>query len=128
MLIGMGTGVQVSINMGRRDFKRSEQVLGNGFFMMVVVGILVTGIGFAIKTPMLKLFGATAETIKYAQDYLGIILLGSVFQLVGFGLNNVIRAEGNAKIAMFSMLYSFLRVWSAIRYRRHLDAKHHYSG
>jgi putative MATE family efflux protein len=106
MLIGMGTGVQVSINMGRRDFKRSEQVLGNGFFMMVVVGILVTGIGFAIKTPMLKLFGATAETIKYAQDYLGIILLGSVFQLVGFGLNNVIRAEGNAKIAMFSMLVS----------------------
>lgn len=106
MLIGMGTGVQVSINMGRKDFKRSEHVLGNGFFMMIAVGILVTGIGFAIKTPMLKLFGATQETIKYAQEYLNIILLGSVFQLVGFGLNNVIRAEGNARIAMLSMLLS----------------------
>ncbi|MFA6127465.1 MAG: MATE family efflux transporter [Bacteroidales bacterium] len=106
MLIGMGSGVQISINMGRKDYGRAEKVLGNGLFMMVLVGILVSGIGFAIKTPMLKLFGATQETIHYAQDYLNIILLGSVFQLVGFGLNNVIRAEGNARIAMLSMLLS----------------------
>jgi putative MATE family efflux protein len=106
MLIGMGSGVQVSINMGRKDYVRAEKVLGNGFFMMITVGILVSCIGFAIKTPMLKLFGATPETIKYAQEYLNIILLGSVFQLVGFGLNNVIRAEGNARIAMLSMLLS----------------------
>lgn len=106
MLIGMGSGVQISINMGRKDYNRAEKVLGNGLFMMVLVGILVSGIGFAIKTPMLKLFGATPETIKYAQDYLNIILLGSVFQLIGFGLNNVIRAEGNARIAMLSMLLS----------------------
>jgi putative MATE family efflux protein len=106
MLIGMGTGVQVSINMGRKDFVRAERVLGNGFFMMIAVGILVSVIGFLIKTPMLRLFGATRETIGYAQEYLNIILLGSVFQLVGFGLNNVIRAEGNAKIAMLSMLLS----------------------
>ena len=106
MLIGMGTGVQVSINMGRKDFARAEKVLGNGFFMMLLVGILVTGIGFIIKTPMLKLFGATEETIGYAQEYLNIILLGSVLQIAGFGLNNVIRAEGNARIAMLSMLLS----------------------
>lgn len=106
MLIGMGSGVQVSINMGRKDYARAGKVLGNGFFMMVVAGLLVSGIGFAIKTPMLKLFGATPETIRYAQEYLNIILLGSVLQLVGFGLNNVIRAEGNARIAMLSMLLS----------------------
>jgi putative MATE family efflux protein len=72
----------------------------------VAVGLLVSVIGFLIKTPMLRLFGATAETIGYAQEYLNIILLGSVLQLVGFGLNSVIRAEGNARIAMMSMLLS----------------------
>jgi len=106
MLVGMGAGVQISINLGRRDYKRAEKVLGNGLFMMVFTGIFVSILGFAIKTPMLKLFGATSETIGYAQDYLNIILSGSVFQLVGFGLNNIIRAEGNAKIAMLSMLLS----------------------
>ena len=106
MLIGMGTGVQVSINMGRKDFSRAERVLGNGFFLMIVMGLLVTFLGFAIKGPMLKAFGATQETIGYAQDYLNIILMGVLFQTIGFGLNNVIRAEGNARIAMISMLLS----------------------
>ncbi|HBB91700.1 MAG: MATE family efflux transporter [Bacteroidetes bacterium GWF2_49_14] len=106
MLIGMGAGVQVSINMGRKDFSRAEKVLGNGVFLMVVVGLLVTFLGFMIKGPMLRAFGATDETIRYAQDYLNIILIGVVFQMIGFGLNNIIRAEGNARIAMLSMLLS----------------------
>ena len=37
-----------------------------------------------------------------------IIVLGSVFQIVGFGLNNMIRGEGNPKIAMLTMLISVL--------------------
>ncbi|MFO7617337.1 MAG: MATE family efflux transporter [Bacteroidales bacterium] len=106
MLIGMGAGVQVSINMGRKDFSRAEKVLGTGLFLMVTVGLLVTFIGFAIKGPMLKMFGATEETVGYAQDYLNIILWGVVFHVIGFSLNNVIRAEGNARIAMLSMLLS----------------------
>ncbi|WP_299577039.1 MATE family efflux transporter [uncultured Sunxiuqinia sp.] len=106
MLIGIGAGVLVSINMGRRDMDRAERVLGNSFTMMILVSGLIMLIGFAIKIPMLKLFGATPETIEYANDYLNIILLGVVFQVVGFSLNNVIRSEGNAKIAMYSMLLS----------------------
>lgn len=106
MLIGIGAGVLVSINMGRRDMERAERVLGNSFIMMILVSGLIMLIGFAIKIPMLKLFGATPETIEYANDYLNIILLGAVFQVVGFSLNNVIRSEGNAKIAMYSMLLS----------------------
>jgi putative MATE family efflux protein len=106
MLIGMGAGVQVSINMGRKDFTRAEKVLGNGVFLMIVVGLFVTFLGFLIKGPMLRIFGATDETIRYAQDYLNIILIGVIPQMIGFGLNNIIRAEGNARIAMLSMLLS----------------------
>ena len=51
-------------------------------------------------------FGATDETFRYANDYLNIITLGIVFQVVGFSLNNVIRSEGNARIAMWSMILS----------------------
>ncbi|MGQ7869138.1 MATE family efflux transporter [Sunxiuqinia sp. sy24] len=106
MLIGIGAGVLVSINMGRRDVDKAERVLGNSFIMMILVSGVIMAIGFLIKRPMLELFGATAETIEYANDYLNIILLSTVFQVVGFSLNNVIRSEGNAKIAMYSMLLS----------------------
>lgn len=104
MLIGIGAGVRISINMGKREFNHAERVLGNSFVLMIIVGILVTVIGFAVKTPMLRSFGANDQTIGYAQDYLNIILLGSLFQVVGFSLNNIIRSEGSPRNAMLSML------------------------
>ncbi|MBW8325661.1 MAG: MATE family efflux transporter [Prolixibacteraceae bacterium] len=106
MLIGIGAGVLVSINMGKRDMEKAERVLGSSFLLMLLVSVLITVIGFSIKGPMLQSFGATAETIGYANDYLNIILAGTVFQVVGFSLNNIIRAEGNARTAMYSMLIS----------------------
>ncbi len=106
MLIGIGAGVLVSINLGRRNHERAEQTLGTGFLLMILVSLLIMIIGFSIKTPMLRSFGATETTLQYANDYLDIILLGVVFQVVGFSLNNIIRSEGNVKIAMYSMLIS----------------------
>ncbi len=106
MLIGIGAGVLVSIYMGRRDIDKAERVLGNSFMLMILVSGLISLIGFLIKDPMLRSFGATPETIEYANDYLDIILVGVIFQVVGFSLNNVIRSEGNARIAMYSMLLS----------------------
>lgn len=106
MLIGIGAGVNVSISMGQKDHKKAERFLGNGFVLMILISILVSIIGFVIKTPVLHLFGATEETIAYAQDYLNIILFGTVFQVIGFGMNNIIRSEGNARISMYSMLLS----------------------
>jgi len=106
MLIGIGAGVLVSINMGKRDMDKAEKVLGSSFLLMLLVSVVITVIGFSLKGPMLRSFGATAETIQYANDYLDIILAGVVFQVVGFSLNNIIRAEGNARIAMYSMLIS----------------------
>ncbi len=106
MLVGIGSGVNISIAMGQKKPERAQKFLGNGLVLMVIVSLFVTVLGFIIKTPVLKMFGATAETISYAQEYLNIILLGTVFQVIGFGMNNIIRSEGNARISMYSMLLS----------------------
>ena len=106
MLIGIGAGVLVSINLGKHEQNKAEQVLGTSFLLMLLVAVVITIIGFSIKGPLLRSFGATAETIGYANDYLDIILAGTVFQVVGFSLNNIIRSEGNAHTAMLSMLIS----------------------
>ena len=84
LLIGIGAGVLVSINMGKKDIDKAERVLGNSFVLMILVSGLITLIGFTVKGPMLRSFGATAETIGYANDYLDIILMGVIFQVVGF--------------------------------------------
>ena len=72
MLIGIGSGVIISINLGKRDMNKAEKVLGSSFLLMILVSVLITIIGFSIKGPLLRLFGATAETLNYANDYLNI--------------------------------------------------------
>ena len=103
MLIGMGAGVRVSLNLGKQKFKRAEKVLGNAFVMMIIVALFITVLGFVIKRPLLHFFGVGEATFNYADDYLSIILIGSVFNITGYSLNNIIRSEGNAKTAMISI-------------------------
>jgi len=106
MLIGIGTGVYVSINMGRKQMDRAEQTLGTGFSLMLVVSFVIMAATYILKEPILRSFGSTEETFQYANDYLNIILAGTPFMVIGFSLNNVIRSEGNARIAMVSMILS----------------------
>ncbi len=106
MLIGIGTGVLVSINLGKKDFNAAEKTIGTGFLLMILVSVTVMIVTYILKEPILRSFGSTPETFTYANDYLNIILAGTLFMVVGFSLNNVIRSEGNARIAMFSMIIS----------------------
>ncbi|MCF6357591.1 MAG: MATE family efflux transporter [Draconibacterium sp.] len=106
MLIGIGTGVYVSINLGKKDIDGAEKTLGTGFFLMITVSAIIMVVTYLLKEPILRSFGANDETFKYANDYLNIILGGTAFMVIGFSLNNVIRSEGNAKIAMVSMIIS----------------------
>ncbi len=106
MMVGMGAGVRISLNLGKKDFDRAEKVLGNSFVLMIIVSALITAIGFAISDPLLGFFGINAETYGYAKEYLNIILAGAVFNVVGYALNNLIRSEGSANVAMISMLLS----------------------
>ena len=106
MLIGIGAGVCVSINLGKRQMERAEQTLGTGFALMILVSFLIMIITYLLKETILRSFGSTEETFRYANDYLNIVLAGTPFMTIGFSLNNIIRSEGNARIAMMSMIIS----------------------
>lgn len=60
--------------------------------------------GLIFLKKILILFGASSRVLPYAFDYMKIILSGSVFLAIGTGMNNFIRAEGNPKTAMNTML------------------------
>jgi putative MATE family efflux protein len=106
MLIGIGTGVLVSINLGKKNIEMAEKTIGTGFSLMILVSVAVMIVTYLLKEPVLHSFGSTPETFQYANDYLNIILAGTPFMVIGFSLNNVIRSEGNARIAMISMILS----------------------
>ncbi|MBS4537662.1 MATE family efflux transporter [Clostridium sp. D2Q-11] len=104
MLIGIGATSLISIKLGEDKKDEAEKILGNGTFLLIIIALIVSALGLIFLNPLLKLFGASETVLPYSKAYLQIILAGSVFQTIGFGMNNFIRAEGNPKIAMFTML------------------------
>ncbi|HOK03560.1 MAG TPA: MATE family efflux transporter, partial [Spirochaetota bacterium] len=104
MLFGIGAAILISIELGKGNKEKAEFILGNTLFLMVASSLILTIIGFVIKEKLLSSFGATRATLNYADKYLSIILAGTIFALTGFGINTAIRAEGNARISMNSML------------------------
>jgi putative MATE family efflux protein len=108
MLIGLGGGALISIRLGEKKQPAAEQVLGNVLLLLVGVALAVSLLGLLWLDPLLRLFGASQAALPYAHDYSQIIVFGAIFQIVSFGLNAAIRAEGNPKIAMFTMLIGVL--------------------
>ena len=108
MLIGFGAAALVSIRLGERKKEEAERVLGNAFVLLIAVSLLLTAVGLVALDPLLRLFGASAESAPYARDYLQVLVAGSLFQAIGFGLNALIRGEGNPRVAMYTMLIGAL--------------------
>ena len=108
LLTGLGATSLVSIKLGEQKKDEAEKVVGNALSMLIIIDIIITVGGLIFLTPILKVFGASDAVLPFARDYMAIILAGSVFQAIGFGMNNFIRAEGNPKKAMFTMLISAL--------------------
>ena len=108
MLVGVGASTLLSIRLGEHEHEAAEKLLGNGFILLIIFGLLPTVVGLPLLEPMLVLFGATPDILGYAVDYTRIILIGNVGASVGFGMNNFVRAEGSPRMAMVAMLISAL--------------------
>lgn len=101
---GMGGAPLASIRLGAGDRKGAEAILGSAVSMLVTMALVLT-VGFSVfQRPLLLAFGASADTIGYATDYLTIYLLGTIFVQLSLGLNTFISAQGKAMPAMCSVL------------------------
>lgn len=103
-LFGTGGAPLCSIERGRGNVKEAEMIMGNSFFMIVVCGILLTIVGLIFKKPLLFLLGASQETFFYADQYVSIYLFGSVFVMIGLGMNSFINSQGFGRIGMMTVL------------------------
>ncbi|MDD3169192.1 MAG: MATE family efflux transporter, partial [Eubacteriales bacterium] len=106
MLIGIGATALISIKLGQQRREEAEQILGTAFAMTIVMGIGISIIILPFLDPILRFLGATPDVFGYAKQFASVILIGTVFQFISFGLNNIIRAEGNPVISMATMLFS----------------------
>jgi putative MATE family efflux protein len=103
-LFGMGGAPLCSIERGRGNEAEAEKIMGNSFVLMVVFGLVLTVLGLVFKKPMLYLFGASDLTYPYADQFISIYLLGTVFVMTGLGMNSFINSQGFGTVGMMTVL------------------------
>ena len=104
MLFSTGGGPLFSISRGEGNEKKAERIMGTCMSMLVLVGVMLTALMFVFKEPLLYLLGASADTFPYANEYLSIYLIGTVFVMISLGMNAFINAQGFSRIGMFTVL------------------------
>ena len=101
---GAGGAPLAAIALGKGDRNSAEKILGNAVAMLTVSAILLAVVFTIFMEPVLYLFGASTATIGYAESYLSVYLLGTLFVQYSVGLNTYISCQGHAKTAMLSVL------------------------
>ena len=102
-LCGMGGAPLCSIHRGKGEIKEAEDVMGNSFTLLLLFGAALTALCLLFRKPILYLFGASDVTFPYADDYLTIYLLGTVFVMIGLGMNPFINSQGFGRIGMMTV-------------------------
>lgn len=102
-LCGMGGAPLCSIHRGKGENEEAERILGNSFALLLLFGAGLTALGLAFRRPILYLFGASDLTFPYANDYLTIYLLGTLFVMIGLGMNPFINAQGFSRMGMMTV-------------------------
>ena len=103
-LVGVGASSLVAIKLGQKDYRSANDVLANVVILNALLGSLIMAVGLYWLDPILYAFGASAETIVYAREYMEIILWGNILTHIYFGLNSMLRSMGHPKISMYATI------------------------
>ncbi|MGI6218085.1 MAG: MATE family efflux transporter, partial [Coriobacteriales bacterium] len=104
MLIGNGGNALAAIRLGEGKKAEAERVLGNTVTLGIIVYAVTVLVAIIFIDPILSISGATEETWELSKQFIQILTFGSIFQVIGMGVNNFIRTAGDPNRALWSML------------------------
>ncbi|MEA4937403.1 MAG: MATE family efflux transporter [Paludibacter sp.] len=104
LLIGAGSASRISITLGENNHEKAEKILGNALTLTILITGSMSLLTFIFMGDLLRFFGGTDQTIGYAKEYMNIIVPASIFSAINFGFNNIMRASGFPRKAMYTML------------------------
>lgn len=103
MLLGVGSTSLISIKLGQGEKKEAEKIISNALLLEIIIGIILMVVGLIFIDDILALFNESKDMLIYEKQYINIILLGSVFNIVGFAVNSNMRADGSPVMSAFTM-------------------------
>lgn len=107
VLIGAGATARISLFLGAGNFDGARKVLGNSLTLTLTIGFIYLGLFAVFMDTVLRWFGADADTLPYARDFMMYILPGLLMTNLTFSFNNMMRATGYPTRAMLTMFVGF---------------------
>ena len=107
-MIGVGASTLLSVRLGQKDYETANNILGNVVTLNLILGLSYTFVMLLFLDPILIFFGASADTLPYAHDFMVIILCGNVITHMFMGLNAMLRSAGSPKKAMYATIFAVL--------------------
>lgn len=106
---GQGSGNYISRSLGAKHIEKAETMAATGSISALIFGVVLMAVGFVFKKGVLFILGARESlldplTIRYAEEYMCIILCGAPFMCVSCVLNNQLRFQGNAVFSMVGLV------------------------
>ena len=112
-LFGSGGAPLFSIYRGRKQTQEALSIMDTSFSMLCAGGAVLMVLGFAFVRPLLVLFGASADAMRYALPYMRLYLIGTLPSMVAVGMNPFINAQGYSAIGMFSVTIGAVEIGRA---------------
>lgn len=113
LLLAAGSASAIALGLGKDDKKGAEKIVGSSVTLSFVLSLLLTVIGLPAARPMMIMYGANAENIRYAMEYSTVLIAGSVFFLLAQTANSIIKGMGYAKelLLTYSSVSLSIRFW-----------------
>ncbi len=99
-LFGIGGSSAISRALGEKKTERARQISSFCCYGSLGLGICMSGLFLVGMDTILKMIGASENTIDYARNYLSYIALGGPFIMFGTAFGNILRGEGASKESM----------------------------
>lgn len=98
--LGTGAGSLLSRKLGEKDKKAADVYVSSAFYAAILLGVVIAVLGSVFIRPLMRVLGATETILPFAVDYGRYIVYGAPVFCASFVLNNALRSEGRAALAM----------------------------
>ena len=103
-MIGTGSSSLIARSLGADDREKADHTLTVGFMLTIINSIIVAAVGLIFLKAIVQGLGAKDNTTIYTEQYVRIILIGSIFTMGNYTFGQLLRSEGSVKYSIVGMI------------------------
>lgn len=102
--LAAGTSTLISISLGKGDLDRARGLFSQNLAVTAAVSLVITALALIFLEDIALFLGATADTLRYVEEYVGTIAVFAVFFTVSYNMEVQVKANGAPQISTVGVL------------------------